>query len=57
MYTAKQKLSSIKQLGALGMVFVSDEGRAVANSYGSFSMATVNRNDGSKIISYVTKEW
>lgn len=56
MYTQKQKLSSIKQLGALGMVFVSDEGRAVASSYGSFSMATVNRNDGSKIISYVTKE-
>lgn len=52
-YTVKQKLRCIKWLGALGMIVVSDDARRVASSIGLFPMATVNRNDGSKIISYV----
>lgn len=52
LYSAKQKLAAVKRLGAIGMVSVSDNARAVASSYGSFPMATVNRNDGKKIISY-----
>ncbi|KAK9062922.1 hypothetical protein SSX86_020112 [Deinandra increscens subsp. villosa] len=56
LYSAKQKLARVKRLGAIGMVFVSDNARAVASSYGSFPMATVNLNDGKKIISYVKKE-
>ncbi|KAL8245784.1 hypothetical protein R6Q59_007000 [Mikania micrantha] len=55
-YSAKQKLAAVKRLGAIGMIFVSDNARAVANSYGSFPMATVTENDGKKIITYATKE-
>ncbi|KAI3797006.1 hypothetical protein L1987_39695 [Smallanthus sonchifolius] len=55
LYSAKQKLAGIKRLGAIGIVFVSDNARAVASSYGSFAVATVNRNDGKKIISYAKK--
>ncbi|XP_023756878.1 CO(2)-response secreted protease [Lactuca sativa] len=51
-YTVKQKLRRIKRLGALGMILVSNNARGVATSSGSFPMATVDRNAGSKIISY-----
>ncbi|KAI7727113.1 hypothetical protein M8C21_018994 [Ambrosia artemisiifolia] len=54
--SAKQKLALVKKLGAVGMVFVNDDARAVASSYGSFPMATVNRDDGKKIISYAQSE-
>ncbi|XP_071703413.1 CO(2)-response secreted protease-like [Rutidosis leptorrhynchoides] len=53
-YTAKLKVSSIKKLGALGMIFINDDSRAVASATGSFPMATVNRKDGHNIISYVS---
>ncbi|XP_071696604.1 CO(2)-response secreted protease-like [Rutidosis leptorrhynchoides] len=54
LYTLKQKLSTIKQLGAIGMIIISDDARAVASASGSFPLATVNRKDGTDIISYVT---
>ncbi|KAJ0742132.1 putative tripeptidyl-peptidase II [Helianthus annuus] len=54
--SAKQKLARVKKLGAVGMVFVSDDARAVASSYGSFPVATVNQTDGKKIISYAKNE-
>ncbi|KAI3724500.1 hypothetical protein L2E82_36280 [Cichorium intybus] len=52
-YTVKQKYKRIKRLGAIGMIVVSDDARGVASSTGLFPMATVNRNDGRKIVSYV----
>ncbi|XP_024984114.1 CO(2)-response secreted protease isoform X1 [Cynara cardunculus var. scolymus] len=52
-YTAKEKLAFVKLLGATGMILISDEARAVASSYGSFPMASVDLNDGSKIVSYL----
>lgn len=52
-YTAREKLAFVKLIGAIGMILISDEARAVASSYGSFPMASVSQNDGSKIISYI----
>ncbi|XP_076927053.1 CO(2)-response secreted protease-like [Bidens hawaiensis] len=56
LYTAKQKLSGVKRLGAIGMVFISDNARSVASSTGLFPVAAVSRKDGKKIISYAKKE-
>nr|XP_043633866.1 CO(2)-response secreted protease [Erigeron canadensis] len=54
LYSAKQKLAGVMNLGAIGMVFISDEARAVASSAGSFPLAAVSRNDGKKLISYAS---
>ncbi|KAK1441035.1 hypothetical protein QVD17_06871 [Tagetes erecta] len=55
-YSAKKKLEGAKKLGAIGMVFVSDDASATASSYQLFPMATVNWNEGKKIISYAKNE-
>ncbi|CAI9777909.1 unnamed protein product [Fraxinus pennsylvanica] len=52
-YSAENKFESLKKQGAIGMILINDNERAVASSFGSSPVAVVTEEDGAQILSYI----
>lgn len=52
-YSALQKFESMKKQGAIGMLLIDNDERAVASTFGSSPVTAITEEDGAKIISYI----
>ncbi|CAI9777907.1 unnamed protein product [Fraxinus pennsylvanica] len=52
-YSAESKFESLKKQGAIGMLLINDNERAVASSFGSSPVVVVIEEDGAQIFSYI----
>ncbi|KAL2468220.1 CO(2)-response secreted protease [Forsythia ovata] len=52
-YSAQRKFESLKKQGAIGLIMINDDERAVASTFGSSPVAVVTEEDGARILSYI----
>lgn len=52
-YTTSDKIDTVKDVGGIGLVHITDESGAIASSYGDFPATVINSKDGAAILQYI----
>lgn len=52
-YSTSEKINTVKEVGGLGLVHISDQEGAVVSSYGDFPATVIRSKDAAPILQYV----